>query len=498
MTRHRSFTVAAQNRHRLFTPLYRVAALLTMIAAASAADLSHTIDTLVDANPSAARSSIGIYVVDLKAGKPLYTRNENRLFLPASNMKLFTTALALEKLGPDYRFETRLIQEPSGDLALIGSGDPSLSGRAYPYRRDATNGPALRAIEDLADQAIAAGLTAVRGDIVGDDRLYPWVPFPPNWSQSDASGESGAPVSALSVADNFITITFAAGAKPGDLATLSIAPALEYFAVDNRIQTVAGAGEAQIRMTRAPGSRQLLFDGTMPAAAAKVYANVAVADPALYAACELYDALTRRGVAITGRPIARHRAPGDSFKAPEGSALAMRLSPPASELIQMTDKVSENLHAELLLREVGRIDRKAGTREAGVAELNALLTQIGAASADSRLDDGSGLSRNALVTPKLITRLLGFMYSSRERDAWIAMLPVGGEDGTLIRRLGGTAEARAIHAKTGTLNRAIALSGYADSKTRGWLAFSILVNDFTASQSEIQSWVDKIALALLE
>src|SRR5579862_1290463 len=332
MTRHRSFTVAAQNQHRLFTPLYRVAALLTMIAAASAADLTHTIDTLVDANPSAARSSIGIYVVDLKAGKPLYTRNENRLFLPASNMKLFTTALALEKLGPDYRFETRLIQEPSGDLALIGSGDPSLSGRAYPYRRDATSGPALRAIEDLADQAIAAGLTAVRGDIVGDDRLYPWVPFPPNWSQSDALGESGAPISALSVADNFITITFAAGAKPGDLATLSIAPALEYFAVDNRIQTVAGAGEAQIRMTRAPGSRQLLFDGTMPAAAAKVYANVAVDDPALYAACALYDALTRRGVAITGRPIARHRAPGDSFKAPEGSALAMRLSPPASEL----------------------------------------------------------------------------------------------------------------------------------------------------------------------
>jgi D-alanyl-D-alanine carboxypeptidase/D-alanyl-D-alanine-endopeptidase (penicillin-binding protein 4) len=98
----------------------------------------------------------------------------------------------------------------------------------------------------------------------------------------------------------------------------------------------------------------------------------------------------------------------------------------------------------------------------------------------------------------LISRLLAFMYSSRERDAWIAMLPVGGEDGTLVRRLGGTKEARAIHAKTGTLNRAIALSGYVENKTRGWLAFSILVNDFTASQSQIQAWVDKIALALLE
>ena len=112
-------------------------ALLTT-AAASAGDLTHTLDTLVDGNPNTARSSIGIYVVDLKTGKPIYARNENRLFLPASNMKLFTTALAFEKLGPDYRFETHLVQEPSGDLTLIGSGDlPSMSGRQYPYRRDA-------------------------------------------------------------------------------------------------------------------------------------------------------------------------------------------------------------------------------------------------------------------------------------------------------------------------------------------------------------------------
>jgi D-alanyl-D-alanine carboxypeptidase/D-alanyl-D-alanine-endopeptidase (penicillin-binding protein 4) len=476
---------------------------LLMAIASPAADLTHTLDTLVDSSPLAAHSNIGIHVTDLKTGKPLYARNENRLFLPASNMKLFTIALALQKLGPDYRFETRLIQEPSGDVVLVGSGDPSMSGRPYPYSPAVAPKPPLRAIEDLAEQAVAAGLTAVHGDIVGDDRLYPWAPFPPNWSQSDALGESGAPISALSVADNFIVVNFAPGAKPGDLAALSLSPALEYFAIDNRIQTVAGSGEAQIRLIRAPGSRQLLFDGTIPAAAAKVYADVAVDDPALYAACALYDALTRRGVSITGRPVARHRAAGDAYKAPEGMTLAMRSSPPASELIQVTGKVSENLHAELLLREVGRIERKAGTREAGVAALNAFLTQIGASAADARLDDGSGLSRNALVSPRLITRLLGFMYTSPGsnpgmHDAWIAMLPVGAEDGTLARRFGGAAEARVIHAKTGTLNRAIALSGYAESKTRGWLAFSILVNDFTASQSEIQAWVDKIALALVQ
>ncbi len=212
-----------QRRHQCVRHILAVAFFL--IASAPAADLAHAIDTLVDSSPLAAHSSIGIHVVDLKTGKPLYVRNETRLFLPASNMKLFTTALALLKLGPAYRFETRLIQEPSGDLALVGSGDPSMSGRAYPYAPAAAPGPPLAAIEELAERPSPTASPHVHGDIVGDDRLYPWSPYPPSWTQSDPLGESGAPVSALTVADNFITVTFAPGAKPGDLAVLSIAPA---------------------------------------------------------------------------------------------------------------------------------------------------------------------------------------------------------------------------------------------------------------------------------
>ncbi len=476
----------------------RLALIFAAAMAAHGADLAQTLDALVNTSPLAARASIGIHVVSLATGKLLYAHNENRFFLPASNMKLFTTALALEKLGPDYRFETRLIQEPSGGVTLVGSGDPSMSGRVYPYQRDASPGPPLKAIQDLADQAVAAGLSRVRGDIVGDDRLYPWAPFPPNWSQSDAAGESGAPVSALSVADNFITISLAPGQTMADLAAISLNPPLEYFAIDNRVLTVASKGEARIRVSRVPGSRQLLLEGTIPAGAARTSVSVAVDDPALYAACALYDALTRRGVSIDGHPVARHRSAGEAFQAPQGKTLAMRLSPPASELVQMTDKVSENLHAELLLREVGRIENKSGTLDSGLAAMNAFLAQMGAAPGESRIDDGSGLSRNALVTPRLVTRLLGYMYASKLRDTWLAMLPVGGEDGTLSRRLCCVSDAALIRAKTGTLNRAIALSGYANSKSRGWLAFSILVNDFAAPSAEVQAWVDKIALALID
>jgi D-alanyl-D-alanine carboxypeptidase/D-alanyl-D-alanine-endopeptidase (penicillin-binding protein 4) len=474
------------------------AALFFLAALVStAADLGHAINALVDSSVLAARANIGISVVDLKTGKPLYARNENHFFLPASNMKLFTTALALRRLGPEFRFETRLIAEPGGDLVLAGSGDPSMSGRVYPYNPAAPGLAPLHAIEELADQAVANGLERVPGDVVGDDRLYPWAPYPPNWSQDDILHESGAPVSALSVTDNFITITIAPGGA-GELARLSLSPALEYFAIDNRVITAAGKGETQIRMTRVPGTRQILLAGSIPASSTGVREVVALDDPALYAASVLYDALTRRGVFIAGRPVARHRDAGDRYQAPDGMVLATRTSPPAVELIQMADKVSENLHAELLLREVGRIASRSGTRESGLAALGILLKEIGAAPEDSRLDDGSGLSRNAEVTPRLVTRLLGWMYGSSVRDAWIDMLPLGGEDGTLSRRLCCATEAHAIHAKTGTLNRAIALSGYADSKSRGWLAFSILVNDFAAPAADIQGWIDKIAMTLVE
>ena len=164
----------------------------------------------------------------------------------------------------------------------------------------------------------------------------------------------------------------------------------------------------------------------------------------------------------------------------------------------MADKVSENLHAELLLRETGRVESKAGTREAGLSALEAFFGQIGGTPGDARIDDGSGLSRNTLVTPRLVTRLLTYMYGSNQRDTWVAMLPVGGVDGTLAGRLCCASELHSIRAKTGTLNRAIALSGYAESKARGWLAFSILVNDFGASESEVREWIDRIASALVD
>jgi D-alanyl-D-alanine carboxypeptidase/D-alanyl-D-alanine-endopeptidase (penicillin-binding protein 4) len=461
--------------------------LLLLASVAGAADLNHRIDSLIDVNSLALHSNIGIHVVDLKSGRTLYARNEGRFFLPASNMKLFTSALALEKLGPNHRFITRLVRDASGDLVLVGSGDPSMNGRAYPYQRDDKGGHALAAIEELADQAMASGLREVRGDVVGDDRLFPWAPYPPSWTQDDAVHESGAPISALSVADNVVTIMAAPGASAGDLARLTLAPPLEYFAIDNRIATVAGGGPPEVHVERSPGSRQILLSGTIPLNSGAVREQAGMDDPALYAAHALLETLTRRGVLVRGRASVLHRAPGQEYTPASGETLAIRTSPPLSQLLQLLDKISENLHAEMMLRASG-----------GLEAMNSFLAGVGAAPGDSRIDDGSGLSRNDQVTPKLITRLLSRMYQSPHRELWISMLPVGGEDGTLSRRLCCSVEAHLIHAKTGTLARSIALSGYAESKTHGWLAFSILVNNFSASASDVHAWIDKIALTLVE
>src|SRR5262249_4789123 len=151
------------------------------------------------------------HVVDLKTGKTLYSRNENRLLLPASNMKLATSAAALTRLGADYRFTTRLVLEPSGDLVIVGSGDPSLSWRTYPYDKDAQPLEPLHALEELVTQAIEAGLDHVDGNIVGDDTTYPYDPYPPTWTNADTLNDDGAPVSALTLNDNVIAVTIQAG-----------------------------------------------------------------------------------------------------------------------------------------------------------------------------------------------------------------------------------------------------------------------------------------------
>jgi D-alanyl-D-alanine carboxypeptidase/D-alanyl-D-alanine-endopeptidase (penicillin-binding protein 4) len=491
---------------RVFLPLL----LLLCSECAPAQTLATRIQRILETPGAGTGAFWGIHVVDAETGVVRFRHDAGRYFVPASNTKLFTTALALVRLGPDHRFVTTVTASAApdshgtirGDLRLAGRGDPMLSARAVPYQNSPILGDPLQAIEALAEQTVAAGVRNVNGDIVGDDTAYVWTPYPEGWAQEDGLWDYGAPASALTISDNTVVLTVHPSSAG---ALLTVSPPLEYYSVDNRVRVGPGL-EHRVRLDRLPGSRQLRLWGTLPAEGPPKRFLLAIDDPALYAATAFANALGRRGVAITGRPAAHHRFVNevpDLLRGAEpawedGFELARRSSPPLFEILRIIDKVSQNLHAELVLREVGRFRRNMGTREAGLEEMKEFLSEIGIETDAYKFHDGSGLSRLNLVTPESVTRLLRFMYRSPQRENWLSLLPLGGEDGTLSTRFQGSPEARRIRAKTGTLNHVGALSGYADSKSRGRLAFAVLANNYRGPDSELRTIIDKICMVLAE
>lgn len=482
---------------------------LGLANAAAGADLPSRLDPLIDSTPALSRAFVGMRVLRVSDGRVLYSRNADRLFIPASNMKLFTTALALSTLGDHYRLTTQIGAQvpidPSGtlpaDLVLVGGGDPTLSGREYPYQSHTAPSAfySFRAIGEMADQLIARGLKRIDGDIVGDDTRYVWEPQPGPWSSDSAIKDYGAPVSALIVNDNTFVVTIRPASHAGDLAIISLSPPFDNFVIDNRVITTA-RGERKIEYYRSAGGNELHVWGSIPKNDGGYAQELAVGDPALYAAQVLRTALLERGVSIGGSAVAEHRFPDQADGAPATLpfVFVQHQSPALFELLQVVDKVSQNLHAEMFLREVAVASGRPGSREAGLAVMHNFLAGIGIASNEYQFSDGSGLSRDTLVAPSAITKLLQYMDAAPHRDEWFHLLPIGGEDGTLETRFQGHPEARAIHAKTGTLDHVKALSGYADSHMYGRVAFSLIVNNFEEPSPAVTKAMDELVLALLD
>ncbi len=489
-----------------------IATLAACAAAMMAADLGEGVrDVLL--NSPAGRAFWGVQIVNLESGRTLFETNSYRLFTPASNTKLFTTALGLSRLGPDHRFFTRVLaSEPptstgivNGDLVLAGGGDPNLSARTIPYRMGPNTGNPLQAVEDLAAQVYAKGVRTVQGSIVGDDTWYPWEPYGDGWSADDGIWEYGAAVSALTVNDGIFALRLKPGPRPGDPVSVSLDPPVEFYYIDNRVRTVSGV-EPKIMVDRIPGSDTLRVWGAIPAGARPQVRWLAVHDPALYAATAFRSALIRLGIAVHGKPLAKHAFLNEfqnlelapAAVSPAGVELARHESAPLVEDLRITDKVSQNLHAEMILRAVGRARRNLGTRQAGLKELAAFLEEIGIDKTEYDFNDGSGLSRMNLVSPAAVVKLLRYMYSSPHRDTWLSLLPVAAEDGTLDYRFKGTSSAGRVRAKTGSLSHVNALSGYAQTRSAGMVVFSILVNNSAVPSSEVRAAIDRIVNLVVE
>ncbi|MBI2690150.1 MAG: D-alanyl-D-alanine carboxypeptidase/D-alanyl-D-alanine-endopeptidase [Acidobacteria bacterium] len=468
--------------------------------------LGERIEKVIASTPALARAHVGMRVVSLD-GKVVYERNPRSWFVPASNTKLYSTSMALTKLGPDYRMTTRVTAEAPpdangivhGDIRLVGGGDPTFSGRAYPYDKTKEWGDETPGIADLARHLALRGVKGVTGAVLGDDTAYLWDPFPDGWSIDDPLYEYGAPVSALTMQDNSMRLEVRPAEMPGQQAEVYIYPDLGQVSLVPDVRTIGQGERGRIRMDRPAHTSELLVYGTIALGAKPFSTLLAVPDPALYAAQALTDALRRQGIQVGEPARARHRTGEGDIGGDWPEILAEQRSRPLRELIQVVNKVSQNLHAELLLREVGRQGNPFGSRERGVEALREFLGgQVGLQKDDVNFVDGSGLSRLTLLTPEATTKLLVYMAGTEAKEDWFASLPVGGEDGTLSRRFQGAAAKGKIHAKTGSLSHVSALGGYLDHPRRGRLAFTILLNNYNTAAVEAREGIDKLVGALLE
>lgn len=464
--------------------------------------------------PAAQRSFWGVYCVDLESGEVLVDYNAHKLFVPASNAKLLSSALALTRLGPDYRFTTRVLTTRApddegvvnGDLILVGGGDPNLSSRVLPYDPDAEfHLDRLAPITQIASAIVDAGISEISGNVIGDDSRYVFERHNGGWTLNDIRWGYGAPVSALSFNDNRIQVRIRPGAV-GSPARLSFTPDLDFYTLRNETRTLsARVVQRRLGVDIIPQGPELILTGQIPSRSRGRSMDVPVSDPARLAAMALLVELQREGVEIGGEAEARHLEPYKLFSLKDGNgdhnvaghAVAEVSSVPLRESLKVLNKESQNLHAEMMLYEVGYVRRGVGSIDAGTEELEAFLKEIGLKPWEFRLSDGSGLSRRNLISPMGTVKLLEAMWNSPMRDAYEASLPVAGEEGTLDWRFSKTAARGRIRAKTGTLTGVTALSGYADALDGRKLAFSIYANNAGTSGGYTRSIVDKITLEIV-
>lgn len=440
------------------------------------------------ADPSMDGVGRAVHVVSLDRGDVLYSNEADRLYTPASNLKLFTAASALLGLGPDYRFTTTLVATRTdrgdtlrGDLVLIGRGDPDL---------------VTSDLAALADTLLSLGVRFVAGDLRADDSWFDAVEWGPGWMWDDGPFWYWPYVGALTLEDNVVTVVVRPGAAPGDTVTVTIDPPTGYMAVNVRAVTSHPDSGSTLEVVRhwTPKANVIDVEGTMPAGADSVVAIRTVEDPALYAVTVFAELLEERGIGVGGSVRRGPVGPAEAV-----DTIARHVSDSLAASVRNFLKISDNLTGEQLVKALGaETAGPPGSYETGLAaERRILAAEAGLDTTRMRLADGSGVSRYNLVTARSIVGLLSVMHARADlRPIWRSALPVAGVDGTLEERMRGTpAEGRA-RAKTGTLAGVTALSGYVPSATGEELAFSIVFEFFTGPATPRRAVQDSVVAAL--
>ena len=468
-------------------------------------------------NPALERGQVGVKIVSLASGAVVFAQNDEKYLMPASNMKAFTMAAALDRLTPDFRFVTSIYAAAKPDQAGTIRGGVTIYGRGDPtFAASLNDGDYYKAVNALADKVAATGLKRVEGNLIGDESYFTGDALGSTWEWDDLQWYYGAGVSALTVNDNAVDVQVLPGAVPGTPCIVKILPFNSLFTMTNSCSTIDAGAKRELEVTKRLGANVLEIRGTMPANDAKGFAGaIAVEKPAEMFLYLLRNALAQKGVTITGQNKiigAQDKAKSAVVQSPSPMAkdnslqlqtsieIARLESQPLSYVAAKTLKPSQNLYTELVLRALGeqagdKSDPKKTSAERGLEVVQKFLAEAGISSDAIVQFDGSGLSRHNLITPGATVQLYTFMSKHRFAPAFQAALPVGGVDGTLKSRFLNTLAANNVHAKTGTIDQVSSLSGYLTTAGGERLVFSILTNNLPDAALRRQT-IDDIIIQL--
>ena len=443
------------------------------------------------------KASVGIDVVALDTGAHVYSLQKDDPFVVASNMKLVTTAAALDLLGPDHKFRTAVYRtgplDPptgvlSGNLIIRGVGDPNISGRFF-------NEDVCAVPNAWAAEILKMGVKEVRGDIIADDTLFDRTYVCPTWPKNQRDHWYEAEGCGLSFNDNCLNITIQPGKAVGDPALVTIQPDTRYVTVNRSCTTTANRREHAIVLARKPGTNEIIVGGKCWIGSPPLKEFITIHDPALYFATVFKEALERAGIKVTGSAVLADRPLMDI----ETPANLMACSESSLDLtIAVTNKRSQNLYAEQLFKVLGALKTGVGTFESGQAAVSEFLARLGGDAKSFLVTDGSGLSKTNRLTPALMTALLRQMYEHKSRQAFIASLAVPGEDGSLEKRFKDEPYRSHVIGKTGYVAGASCLSGYITTRKGRVMAFAIFMNKFRGSNIEMHRLQDRICRALVD
>jgi len=431
----------------------------------------------------------GVMVVSLSRGDTLFSQNAGTSMLPASTMKVFTSAIAFERFGPDYRFSTDALRDGavgpdgtlSGNLYLRGDGDPALSGKFLP------GGPSAP-MNRLADLVASKGIKRVTGSVIGDATAFDDERVPDGWLTRYLQASYAARVSALSLNDNLVIVAVTP-TSPGQPASVALEPSNNAIPLSASVRTVAGGG-ARLSFAKSTTGTITARGSIGTRAGTRRYVYI-VEDPASFTTGAFRNALVARGVTVDGG-IRLGKTPENA------TTVASLLSPPLSMLITAMNRESINHYAELLFKNSARGPERetVGSADNASALLNQFfVTKVKADTSQLAFADGSGLSTLDRATARSQVQLLSYAHKSSWGPWLHASLPVAGDSETLSRRMRNTPAQGNLHAKTGTTNDVVALAGYVTAVNGEVLAFSFLYNgrDRSVARSRIDTMSETLA-----